>query len=88
MNPQSFSKRIGNKRLKIGISVNELVIISSIPAIGSFFKLHEGVSLSFMILVLGGCYLKNSIFEKGQVEGMVLKHDYFKMDEVKVAKRD
>lgn len=69
---QKLSKRLGNKKLKAGVSVEEMIFLSFIPFALSFFGIDEVVGVGVMVGVYGVLFLKNQVlapnFIKNELE--------------------
>ena len=85
--PEKLSKSLGNKKLSIGLSTNELIVVSCIPLVGHILKVNELYSILSLIILsfllslknknLENKFLKNFIeFEESQDwEKVRIKHD-------------
>lgn len=78
ISPEKFYKSIGNSRLKIGVSIGELVVSSFFPMIMNFFDVEPFFSLMTFILSITLCsikhkflapkYIRNKIERKSHIE--------------------
>ena len=73
MYPQKFSKRLADQRLKIGMTIEELIGATIVPTICSYLGIELIPSLVIFAVILGVMILKNSVFEKGQIQKKILK---------------
>lgn len=72
MYPQKVSRRLADQKLRIGITIEELIGATIVPTICNFLGLDFVISLIIFGAVLIGLILKNFVFEKGQI-GQLIK---------------
>jgi len=68
MYPQKFSKRLADQRLRIGMTIEELIGATIVPTVCSYLGFELIASLVTFGITLGFIFLKNSVFEKGQLK--------------------
>ena len=53
INPEKLKRTVGNKKLKIGVSVGELALLSLLPSLLSWAGLDPFIALSSLFLGIG-----------------------------------
>jgi hypothetical protein len=82
--PEKFSKSLGNNRLKIGVSVTELVICSFFPMVMNFFDFDPFISLMTFILCIASISLKNKILAPAYIRNSIERRESIKWDRIKI----
>ena len=82
INPQKFSKSLGDKRLKLGIEMNDLIALSFIPSVLRFLGLGIIESVGVMIIAVAILIVSRRFFERGQITKLVTKKRFMKFDSI------
>lgn len=82
--PQRFSKGLGNRKLKGGVSVIELFTISFTPLVLDYVGFEPFVSLSSFMMMLFLLMLKNKLLEPSYIENLILKKRVIKWKRIDI----
>jgi hypothetical protein len=84
ISPEKFSKSLGNNRLKIGVSISELVICSFFPMVMNFFDFDPFISLMTFILCIGSISIKNKILAPAYIRNSIERKDSLKWERINI----
>ena len=73
MYPQKFSKRLADQKLKIGMTIEELIGATIVPTVCSYLGFDLIASLVVFAVTISSIILKNTVFEKGQLKKQLLR---------------
>ena len=84
INPQRYSKNLGNKKLKLGVSVEELIACSFIPFGLSFFDIEFFFGMVAFAGSITFLVVKNRFLRPHQIQDSFNKRPYIKWEKVKI----
>lgn len=82
INPQRYSKALGNKKLKLGVSVEELIACSFIPFILSFTQIEFFIAMLAFGGSIAALSLKNHFLRPNQIQDSFSKQSFIKWEKV------
>lgn len=80
---QKLSKRLGNKKIKGGISPEEAVFVSLFPIVSTVFGLSELKGFAVMVFVYLALYVKNQILAPNYLKNEIERKKEFKWERVR-----
>jgi len=84
ISPQRFSKSLAQNKLKIGITLKEMVLISCVPAIGNYFDFYPLVSFLLFLVALGLLVLKSNFLEPRYIQNSMEKKTHLKWQRIDI----
>jgi hypothetical protein len=87
INSEKFTKRLGNKAFKLGVTIEQLIALSVLPTICRIFGFSVAVSGFSFFIALIILALKNAIFSHGQLSNLIKRKNYVYLESVEVKKK-
>ena len=84
INPQRYSKTLGNKKLRLGVSVEELVVCSFIPFGLSFLDIEFFFGMLAFVGSITALVIKNRFMRVNQIQDSFNKRPYIKWERVAI----
>lgn len=84
ISPQKLSKTIGKNKLKLGLSVNELIVASFFPTVLSFFNVEIFLCLLSFLIMSAIFSLKNLFLEPRYLENVISKRSHLSWDRIRI----
>ena len=76
LSPQKFSKTLGKTKLKIGITINELVIASFLPIGFDIFGFDPFISFISFVVFIAAMVIKNNLLEPSYIKNIIEKKEH------------
>lgn len=84
ISPEKHFKNLGKKKLKIGISMRELLIASMVPLLSDIAGLSGFAALGLFFVVLATLVIRARFFEKRHFSNLMMRDEEIRLERIRV----